>query len=1221
MNRFFLLICIVTLVALNACQSPQDTTNLDQQRPYDPWISRSVLDEQPRMLTLALHDDLWVAYSTENCALYKAWKGYVNFEGAVYNTAHGPQPVSIGDAFIVNVFEHPWRIAKGTNELNTRAQYVGHRIQGGSPELMYDIYTKEIGSIRVYEKVDSVVSKSGQIGLSRTFTTENVPEGYSVLFLTNINSIVTKSNIQTDGELKIYEEENQMFEGRELVEIEGHIILNSNSSTSFNINFIDKPTIKNTNLGSDEKEADLPFGQRLISRNDCKTCHNTNVQTIGPSYIAIAKRYPTNDKSVNMLVKKVIAGGAGIWGIQVMSPHPEIPKTDVEAMVEWILSLDTDEEEGFESQGVDSISLDPIVIEDDNLIPGAITEVYQFNEPMNAVPIKPNRQADMAGIMAEFGNISNSDFTGLFGDFALYAYGYLYFKEAGDYIIRLWSDDGSTFWLNDALLIDFDGPHSTSYKEVAVTLKQGFYPFRLEYYQGGGDRFLSLNCLLPNTSDFITMTSEMYFHDPEGRKMMSGKSLPMSVVSQLPGDQTALIDVHPSYDLSMARPYDFLPKVGGMDFLANGDLAISTWDPSGSIYRLSNTDADNPADIVVKKIAFGLAEPLGLKVVDDVIYVLQKQELTRLVDTDGDQIIDEYQTVSNQWKTSANFHEFAFGLEYEDGFFYANLATAIQPGGTSADPQIKDRGKVMRINATNGNIEFIAFGLRTPNGIGYGVDGELFISDNQGDWLPSSKIMHVKNGAFFGSRSVDFEGTANLIEQPPVVWLPQDEIGNSPSTPMLLEDGPYAGQMMHGEVTHGGLKRVFVEKVNGDYQGVVFRFIQGLEAGINRMKYAPDGSLYVGGIGNPGNWAQVDKLWYGLQRLKYNGKSTFEMLAVRAKSNGVEIEFTEPLKEGDGWNKDKYEIRQWKYVPTAEYGGPKVDEKVLSIRSVNISDDRLKVFLELDEMEEGHVLYIHLNQHFISAMDGQLWATEAWYTMNNIPSNQPGIKTKPTSTYSINTLTNEEKADGWKLLSDGKSFDGWRRFNQPDVGKSWIIADDGFKLNAKRDASGNWLVEDRGDLMTIDEFENFELILDWKISNCGNSGIMYSVVESEKYHSPWQTGPEVQVIDQTCHPDGRYPTHRSADLYDMVESKFFSVKPAGEWNSIRLIKNGNHVEHWLNGIKVVEYEIYTPIWEKMIANSKFRDMADFGKFKKGHITLQDHGDAQVWYRNIKIKEL
>ena len=132
--------------------------------------------------------------------------------------------------------------------------------------------------------------------------------------------------------------------------------------------------------------------------------------------------------------------------------------------------------------------------------------------------------------------------------------------------------------------------------------------------------------------------------------------------------------------------------------------------------------------------------------------------MTHLVDLDGDDIIDEYRTLSNDWGATSNFHEFAFGLEYRDGHFFATLATAIEPGGASTNPQNPDRGKVVKISRETGAVEFIAHGLRTPNGIGGGVDGELYVADNQGDWLPSSKIVQVIEGAWFGSRSVDFVG-------------------------------------------------------------------------------------------------------------------------------------------------------------------------------------------------------------------------------------------------------------------------------------------------------------------------------------------------------------------------------------------------------------------------------------------------------------------------------
>ncbi|MEL6986995.1 MAG: family 16 glycoside hydrolase, partial [Bacteroidota bacterium] len=982
--------------------------------------------------------------------------------------------------------------------------------------------------------------------------------------------------------------------------------------------FVKYPYHENPNNVEGESANAGPIGARLIAKSDCKTCHNEKVKTIGPSYVSISERYPNNDASIKMLAGKIIKGGTGVWGNQVMSAHPNLPVNQAEEMVEYILDLVPDGEVATTSASNIPTMLPDSSVNAEAMIPGAFVEVYNIND-IGVIPPKPVRNPNQAGVKSSFGNMNGPDFTGFNDNFAMYIDGYLKVEKEGEYIIRLWSDDGSRFKLNGKEIIEFDGYHGTESRETIVNLKEGYYPFNLKFFQGLGGKFLSLNWKKPGDSAFEVIPAANYYHSIDQQKYYPGISLEMSNVKRTPGDGLELKEVHPSYTLNQARPYDFLPKVGGLDFMPDGRLVVCTWDPAGAVYLVSDHKNPNPQDIKVKKIASGLAEPLGIKVVDNKIYVLQKQELTELVDNNGDDIIDEYNTISNQWRTSANFHEFAFGLDYKDGFFYATLATAIEPGGASTNPQIPDRGKVAKINRATGEVEFIAHGLRTPNGIGRGVDGELFVADNQGDWLPSSKIVHVKEDAWYGSRSVDFVGTANLKETKPVVWLPQDEIGNSPSTPSYINDGPYKGQMIHGEVTHGGVKRVFVEKVNGEYQGAVFRFIQGLEAGVNRIVWSPDGELYVGGIGNPGNWAQSRKLWYGLQRLKYNEKSTFEMLAVRAKSNGIEIEFTEPLKEGDGWNKSDYEIKQWQYVPTINYGGPKVGEKDLNILSVNVSEDRKRVFLELQGMQEDRVVYVHLLKQFVSAAGNQMWSTEAWYTMNSIPAT-PGSKTQPSANYANNTLTPTEAAEGWELLFDGKTTNGWRNFRKQSIGSSWVVKDGAISLASIKKEDGAWQAKDGGDIITDKPYENFELNLEWKISNCGNSGIIYSVVESDEYDYVWQTGPEMQILDNTCHPDTRYPTHRAGDLYDMIECKYVTVKPAGQWNQIRLIKKDGHVEHWQNGVKVVEFDMYNDQWNKMIANSKFKDMKGFGLAKSGHISLQDHGDP-VSFRNIKIKRL
>jgi cytochrome c len=240
--------------------------------------------------------------------------------------------------------------------------------------------------------------------------------------------------------------------------------------------------------------------------------------------------------------------------------------------------------------------------------------------------------------------------------------------------------------------------------------------------------------------------------------------------------------------------------------------------------------------------------------------------------------------------------------------------------------------------------------------------------------------------------------------------------------------------------------------------------------------------------------------------------------------------------------------------------------------------------------------------------------------MNQIPSQTPGERTAQPAEYTHNTLTAEEEAQGWKLLFNGKTLDGWHSFNKPVPNKSWYVDNGTIALDSKVNAEGKNVVPEDGDILTDDEYENFELNLEWKISNCGNSGIIYNIVESEKFSESWQTGPEMQVLDNTCHPDAKFKTHQAGDLYDLIACKYVTVKPAGEWNHVRLIKNKGKVEHWLNGVKVVEYEMYTDRWLEMIANSKFKDMPDFGRAQKGRIALQEHDD-KVWYRNVKIREL
>lgn len=210
----------------------------------------------------------------------------------------------------------------------------------------------------------------------------------------------------------------------------------------------------------------------------------------------------------------------------------------------------------------------------------------------------------------------------------------------------------------------------------------------------------------------------------------------------------------------------------------------------------------------------------------------------------------------------------------------------------------------------------------------------------------------------------------------------------------------------------------------------------------------------------------------------------------------------------------------------------------------------------------------------------------------------------------MNTLSAEEQAVGWTLLFDGESLEAWRGFGREDVPAAWQARDG--TLYFRPGGEG-------GDLVTRESYGDFELALEWRISECGNSGIFYRGRE-ESYRTVFETAPEMQVLDDACHPDARFPSHRAGANYDLHTPPEGVVRPAGEWNETRIVARGPHVEHWLNGVNTATYEQGSPDWEARVAVSKFRDMPDYGRFMEGVIALQDHGD-EVWFRNVRIRRL
>lgn len=219
-----------------------------------------------------------------------------------------------------------------------------------------------------------------------------------------------------------------------------------------------------------------------------------------------------------------------------------------------------------------------------------------------------------------------------------------------------------------------------------------------------------------------------------------------------------------------------------------------------------------------------------------------------------------------------------------------------------------------------------------------------------------------------------------------------------------------------------------------------------------------------------------------------------------------------------------------------------------------------------------------------------------------------------------NQLTGAEKAAGWRLLFDGKTFDGWRGFHSDKVPTGWVVEDGCIK---KVPAHGE-LGQAGGDLITVDQFDNFELSVEWKLAKGTNSGIKYLVSESLPPTGRSGVSFEYQVLDDDNHPDakaGIAGNRTAGSLYDLIPaSKDKKLNPIGEFNLTRIVVKGDHIEHWLNGMKVVEFERGGEELKQHIAESKFKNTTGFGETAKGHILFQDHGDA-VWYRNIKVRAL
>ncbi|MDP9229160.1 MAG: DUF1080 domain-containing protein [Bacteroidota bacterium] len=216
-----------------------------------------------------------------------------------------------------------------------------------------------------------------------------------------------------------------------------------------------------------------------------------------------------------------------------------------------------------------------------------------------------------------------------------------------------------------------------------------------------------------------------------------------------------------------------------------------------------------------------------------------------------------------------------------------------------------------------------------------------------------------------------------------------------------------------------------------------------------------------------------------------------------------------------------------------------------------------------------------------------------------------------------NTLTEKEKKEGWQLLFNGKDLQGWHSYLEKKAGKAWQVKDGVIALN-KDDKS---VYEDYADLTSDAEFENFDLKLEWKTDTCANSGVMFYVHESPEYKETWETGPEMQIEDLICSPDHLSQMNRAGTLYDLVAVDTEWVSAANTWYEYEIKVNKGHLQMYENGHKVIDTYMWNDHWKELIAACKFKDMSNFGTFRKGHISFQGTENGKLWFRNIKIRKL
>ncbi|MFN4257983.1 MAG: hypothetical protein ACK4RK_01700 [Gemmataceae bacterium] len=484
--------------------------------------------------------------------------------------------------------------------------------------------------------------------------------------------------------------------------------------------------------------------------------------------------------------------------------------------------------------------------------------------------------------------------------------------------------------------------------------------------------------------------------------------------------------------ITFPLPKDVVMEVGGLDWLDSAKTRLLACTRRGDLWVIDNPYADPPAladvpltmkddtgktiqvppdpnrSVRYKRMLFGLHEPLGLLTRPDGIYMAQRGELTRVRDTTGDDRINVVDTICDQWEISGSYHEYAFGPKIDrDGNMWVTLN---RPFGGGQEATAYWRGWAVKIDP-KGRMLPVCPGLRSPAGLGTNAEGDMFYTDNQGDWVAVCKLGHLKQGLFQGN-PIGLESCDHPLSPmkhpgkgfpksglmwpdavrempwlvPPAVWFPYPEMGKSHSD-ILTDDtggkfGPFEKQLFIGDQANAIIVRVFLEKVDGEYQGACFPFRKGFDSGVLRMCWGKDGSMFVGGTNR--GWGGGPKP-YCLQRLVWTGHTPFEVHEMRVTPNGFHVTFTRPVDPRTAGDVKAYDLRCWTYRYHANYGDSPQNVHPMTIQSATVGQDGQSVTLVVDKLKPYYVHELRLNG-VRDRDDMPLLHPIGYYTLNRIPS-------------------------------------------------------------------------------------------------------------------------------------------------------------------------------------------------------------------------------------------